>query len=155
MLWQPSHHPSEFCTLLGVEERPLPPHMIVKHFGCTAMHNKALYKCIIHSIHDETVNIGLLYLKYQNVMCNLRMRGEDVIDLNVQKCTICNIYFLFCCSWIIVHYGVAATSAEQTHIRGLIHLVTFLYFIRWCQLSIYLFMHLSVCLSIYLSIYLF
>ncbi len=23
--------------------------MIVKHFGCTAIHNKALYKCIIHS----------------------------------------------------------------------------------------------------------
>ncbi len=26
-----------------------PPHMIVKCFGCTATHNKALYKCIIHS----------------------------------------------------------------------------------------------------------
>ncbi len=24
-------------------------HMIVKRFGCTAIHNKALYKCIIHS----------------------------------------------------------------------------------------------------------
>ncbi len=24
------------------------PHMIVKRFGCTAIHNKALYKCIIH-----------------------------------------------------------------------------------------------------------
>ncbi len=23
--------------------------MIVKRFGCTAIHNKALYKCIIHS----------------------------------------------------------------------------------------------------------
>ncbi len=29
------------------EERP--PHMIVKCFGCTTIHNKALYKCIIHS----------------------------------------------------------------------------------------------------------
>ncbi len=26
-----------------------PPHMIVKRFGCMAIHNKALYKCIIHS----------------------------------------------------------------------------------------------------------
>ncbi len=26
-----------------------PPHMIVKRFGCTAIHKKALYKCIIHS----------------------------------------------------------------------------------------------------------
>ncbi len=25
------------------------PHMIVTRFGCTAIHNKALYKCIIHS----------------------------------------------------------------------------------------------------------
>ncbi len=32
-----------------VEERP--PHMIVKRFGCIAMHNKALYKCIIHNMH--------------------------------------------------------------------------------------------------------
>ncbi len=29
------------------EERP--PLMIVKCFGCTAIHNKALYKCFIHS----------------------------------------------------------------------------------------------------------
>ncbi len=29
--------------------RDPPPHMIVKRFGCTAIHNKALYKCIIHS----------------------------------------------------------------------------------------------------------
>ncbi len=28
--------------------------MIVKHFGCTTIHNKALYKCIIHSfIHSN------------------------------------------------------------------------------------------------------
>ncbi len=26
-----------------------PPHMIVKRFGCTTIHKKALYKCIIHS----------------------------------------------------------------------------------------------------------
>ncbi len=25
------------------------PHMIVKRFGCIAIHNKAQYKCIIHS----------------------------------------------------------------------------------------------------------
>ncbi len=29
---------------------PPPPHMIIKRFGCTAIHNKALYKCIIHSL---------------------------------------------------------------------------------------------------------
>ncbi len=37
-------------TLVVVEERPPPTHthMIVKGFGCTAIHNKALYICIIH-----------------------------------------------------------------------------------------------------------
>jgi len=46
--------PSGCCTLVVVEERP--PHMIVKRFGCTTIHNKALYKCIIHSfIHSEKV----------------------------------------------------------------------------------------------------
>ncbi len=30
-----------------------PPHMIVKHYGCTAIHNKALYKCIIHSFNKK------------------------------------------------------------------------------------------------------
>ncbi len=31
-------------------------HMIVKRFGCTAIHNKALYKCIIHSFADGTAD---------------------------------------------------------------------------------------------------
>ncbi len=48
VLWLPSHHPSGCCTLVVVEERP-PPHMTVKRFGCTTIHNKALYKCLIHS----------------------------------------------------------------------------------------------------------
>ncbi len=26
--------------------------MIVKHFGCTAIHNKALFKCLIHKIKN-------------------------------------------------------------------------------------------------------
>ncbi len=29
--------------------------MIVKHFGCTVIHNKALYKCIIHSFINSFV----------------------------------------------------------------------------------------------------
>jgi len=37
---------------MAVEERS--PDMIVKCFGCTAVHMKALYKCLIHSfIHHE------------------------------------------------------------------------------------------------------
>ncbi len=31
------------------ETPPPPPHMIVKRTGCTEIHNKSQYKCIIHS----------------------------------------------------------------------------------------------------------
>ncbi len=45
----------------GWGETP-PPHMIVKHFGCTAIHNKALYKCIIHSfIHIQNAAVRLVF----------------------------------------------------------------------------------------------
>ncbi len=45
---QPNLDP--FILVVVVEERPPPPpHMIVKRFGCTTIHNKVLYKCIIHS----------------------------------------------------------------------------------------------------------
>ncbi len=48
--------PSGCCTLVVVEERH--PHIIVKRFGCTAIHNKALYKCIIHSfIHSVMTSL--------------------------------------------------------------------------------------------------
>ncbi len=43
-------------------DSPPPPHMIVKHFGCTAIHNKALYKCIIHSfIHIQNAAARLVF----------------------------------------------------------------------------------------------
>ncbi len=43
------HHPSGCCTLVVVEERP--PHMIVNHFGCTAIRNKALYTWTIYLLN--------------------------------------------------------------------------------------------------------
>ncbi len=55
VLWQPSHNPSRCCTLVVVEERP--PHVIVKHFGWTAIHNKALYKCLIHSFIHPFIHL--------------------------------------------------------------------------------------------------
>ncbi len=45
---------SKCCTLVVVEKRP--PHMIVKRFGCTTIHKKALYKCIIHSFINSSVS---------------------------------------------------------------------------------------------------
>ncbi len=33
-----------------------PPHMIVKHIGCTAIHNQVLYKCILHSFIHSCYN---------------------------------------------------------------------------------------------------
>ncbi len=46
------------------------PHIIVKRFGCTTIHNKALYKCIIHSfihsfIYSFTANRAILFLLFQ------------------------------------------------------------------------------------------
>lgn len=41
--------------------------MIVKHFGCTAIHNKALYKCLVHSlIHSFKQNESLQTKQKQN-----------------------------------------------------------------------------------------
>ncbi len=46
--------------------------MIVKRFGCIAIHNKALYKCFIHSfIHsfrlkDQTVLNFILFVIFTN-----------------------------------------------------------------------------------------
>ncbi len=42
---------------------PTPPHMIVKRFGCTTIHNKALYKCIIHSFIQKST-------PYLSVLCS-------------------------------------------------------------------------------------
>ncbi len=47
-----------------------PPHMIVKCFGCTTIHNKALYKCIIHSFSFSlswfSEQFTQTYSKYRN-----------------------------------------------------------------------------------------
>ncbi len=45
--------------------------MIVKRFGCTAIHNKALYKCVIHSFIPQTFEMRLysdfiIHLKNKN-----------------------------------------------------------------------------------------
>ncbi len=39
------------------------PHMIVKRFGCMAIHNKALYKCIIHSFIHSFIQ-GLILIVF-------------------------------------------------------------------------------------------
>ncbi len=67
VLWLPSHHPSGCCTLVVVEERP--PHMIVKRFGCTTIHNKALYKCFIHSF-IQMLKILALCITVQQITNN-------------------------------------------------------------------------------------
>ncbi len=49
VLWLPSHHPSGCYTLVVVEEQS--SDMIVMCFGCTVVHMKALYKCLMHSFN--------------------------------------------------------------------------------------------------------
>ncbi len=58
--------------LTGSERPPPPPpthtHMIVKHFGCTAIHNKALYKCIFHSFILSFIHSFIIYLLFVLVL---------------------------------------------------------------------------------------
>ncbi len=73
VLWQPSHHPSGCCTLVVVEERhPDPsPHMVAKRFGCTTIHNKVLYKCIIVKVHIfKYTQKALVAQKMYSSKCN-------------------------------------------------------------------------------------
>ncbi len=46
--------------------------MIVKHFGCTAIHKKALYKCIIHSF---------IHSYHQEVTFNVKVCESDFVPL--------------------------------------------------------------------------
>ncbi len=61
--------------------------MIVKHFECTAIHNKALYKCIIHSfIHakrkleaDNSNQHRFIYTR--SLKCHVVVMLGDRIDV--------------------------------------------------------------------------
>ncbi len=50
------------------ETPPPTSHMIVKHFGCKAIHNKALYKCIIHSLECYRFTYCMLFIILNEVM---------------------------------------------------------------------------------------
>ncbi len=85
-----------FCRqhqLVVVEERP--PHMIVKRFGCTAIHNKALYKCIIHSFinalnfmraaigsHCKLINRGVTFFILSYIFGSLKINLAAVLWIN-------------------------------------------------------------------------
>ncbi len=58
-------------------DSPPPPHMIVKHFGCTAIHNKALYKCIIHSF----------IFRMQRYDSSSTSPKEPMLHLSLSPCT--------------------------------------------------------------------
>ncbi len=58
-----------------------PPHMIVKHFGCTTIHNKALYKCIIHSFINSTeATVHMASSKRDNGKLEKRLPGLMSFD---------------------------------------------------------------------------
>ncbi len=95
VLWQPSHHPRGCCTLVVVEERP-PPHMIVKRFGCIAIHNNALYNCFIHSF----IHLIIGPLKFvQSTECTVSRPPSIIATKDMHNLDFCH-YFIGSRLWI-------------------------------------------------------
>ncbi len=102
VLWQPSHHPRDAHTGV-VEERspPPPPHMIVKRFWCTTIHNKSLYKCIIHSfITSEFSNcfdfdFSICFKLLQNNVKTQKITFFILVDINIITHTTFRIFISF------------------------------------------------------------
>ncbi len=88
VLWQPSHHPSECCTLVVVEERP-PTCKALLVYNNT---QKALYKFIIHSfIHSIELLPCYLLFHYpfhclSGTACNHSMSLEMVPKVLLVVC---------------------------------------------------------------------
>ncbi len=62
--------------------------MIVKRFGCMAIHNKALYKCIIHSfISHRIITILKLFSKHYRYspLCGWALTHNFSITVFVSK----------------------------------------------------------------------
>ncbi len=76
--------------------------MIIKRFGCAAIHNKALYKCIIHSVVHEV-----------NVYCMCSEHHSWFISFKL-ACTCSNSnlngvnYSQLFCSQLVVHWFAVA-----------------------------------------------
>ncbi len=78
-------------------EKTPPPHMIVKSFEWTTIHNKALYKCLIHSWFDidvgmtgefysvEQINYFLDETKGKSVQIEEVFPDLDKFDVSVMK----------------------------------------------------------------------
>ncbi len=94
------------CRIIQVDaahwwwfRRDPPPHMIVKRVGCTTIHNKELYKCIIHSfIHssvrsEETVDYHSeeldrdVHLRLWELFSNSIMKVTGIELLTSLKCS--------------------------------------------------------------------
>ncbi len=77
--------------------------MIVKRFGCTAIHNKALYKCIIHSFIDSRKHRENIYSILSSAVISLgnytvnkmRASGSRYYMLGIETAFKCTIAFYF------------------------------------------------------------
>ncbi len=78
VLWLPSHHPSRCCTLVVVEKRP--PHMIVKRFGCTAIHNKKRYinASFIHSYGIRSLSHAAWIASYETTSALVTLPSPEM-----------------------------------------------------------------------------
>ncbi len=62
--------------------------MIIKHFGCTAIHNEAQYKCLIHSFYLYIFSeiLGLIYeanVRTKNGRTVVSMQNLEFINIDV------------------------------------------------------------------------
>ncbi len=119
----------------GWGETPPPTHMIVKRFGCTAIHNKALYKCIIHSsitiyreaaefqrnYTTELTSITYFIFSKQIMDCNFLLWKISVYLCIREKADLCLVMHRLC--------KLLASTAEDTqlslHIRLIICFLSF------------------------------
>ncbi len=82
---------------------PPPSHMIVKRFGCTAVHNKTLYKCIIHFERHITflsnIESRMTFLVFKGVI-HLKYCHHFLVFVWFQKKKVFALHFSLKCKWI-------------------------------------------------------
>ncbi len=89
--------------------------MIVKCFGCTTIHNKALYKCTIHSfkIHLTQNTVILWNVILIEYSCFFALIFVTVNILSVCSCPLCSVHGRSALWGGLVHYREGMSSWRE------------------------------------------